>query len=562
MFKLRTYQQESVDSIYRWYKTRKGNPLLVLPTGAGKSIIQAGLIDRVLTDAPKMRILLVSHVKELLQQNTEKVMALLPDADIKFCSASMGQKDFNAQILVCGIQTAHKYVAQIGYTDLVIIDEVQLLPDKDDSMYRKFLEGLKKHNPRMDIVGMTATPYRLSSGVMYGQKDSFFAGIAYEVRIKDLIDLGHLCRVTGRRGVTHVDLSSVHMRGGEYIEKELQEAFDIDSVTKSITAEVIEASKGCKGVLIFASGIKHAMHLAEVINHITGERVEVVSGKTKRDERDRIIREYKEKKYRWLINYGVLTTGFDAPHIDLIILCRATNSTGLYVQIIGRGLRTSEGKDKCMVLDYGGNIERHGAIDMIDHKTMQKSGAGQGEGEAPIKECPECLALLHLSIMVCPDCGYDFPEPEPNLERTASDAPLMEEESIEWVEVVGTTYNRHQKLGKKDSMRVDYWISEFDKYSQWVCLDHDGFARRKAESWSLRRKVTPPGSVADALLIDWPPVAAIKVKTAGRFPEILDVKFGQPKAKPEPPPFPEEEAVREYNPDDYWSTNDPDDLPF
>jgi len=559
MFELRDYQSESIDSVYGWFRTRKGDPLLVLPTGAGKSIIQAGLIRRCLNDAPRMRIIMVSHVKELLEQNSAKVQAMLPEVDMKFCSASMGQKDFNAQVLVCGIQTAHKYATQIGYTDLVILDEAQLLPDKDESMYRKFLNGLLKMNPHMNLLGMTATPYRLSSGVLYGQDDSFFAGVCYEVKITTLIEQGHLCRVTGRRGITHVDLSSVHIRGGEYIDRELQAAFDIDSITQSIVTEVIAASKGCEGVLMFSSGIQHANHLADAIRHITGERVEVVSGKTNKVEREKIIQGYKDKEYRWLINYGVLTTGFDAPHIDLLVMCRATKSTGLYVQIIGRGMRPSPGKDKCMVLDYGGNIDRHGAVDMIDHKDMLKSGGGSGDGEAPIKECPECMALIHLSVMICPDCDYEFPEPEPNLERTASNAAIMSDESIEWFDVRDTTYNLHKKQGKSPSMRVDYWIGDLLKYSEWVCFEHRGFARRKAESWSLRRDNTPPGTVTEALAILWPSVSAVMVKTAGKFPEIIDVKFGEPAQKPLPPPFPEEEDVREYNPADYWDTED---IPF
>ena len=563
-FTLRSYQQQSVDALFNWFTVRKGNPLLVLPTGAGKSIVQAGFIKEALAQYPSTRIIMASHVKELLQQNADKVAKMIPGVDLKFCSAGIGQKAFSAQVLVCGIQTAYKYADRIGHCDLLFIDEAQLLADSDESMYRTFLGDLLTINPRMKVIGMTATPYRLSSGMLYGQEDSFFSGVAHEVHIRELLDQGHLTRLVGRKGITHVDLNNLHTRGGEFIDSELQARFDIDGVTKSIVSEVIAASGGMHGILIFASGVEHAHHLAEAIGAVTGERVEVVSGTTARSQRENVTNEFKQEKFRWLINFGVYTTGFDAPHVDLIVLCRATKSTGLYIQICGRGMRLADGKEKCIIMDYGGNINRHGPIDRISPNVGQ---SGDGDGDAPVKECPECLALLYAGVRECPECGHEFPPPEPDLEQTASEAGIMSDENIEWQDVQHIEYRRHQKQGGLESMRVTYHITECISVSEWICFNHTGFARRKAEQWSERRKTPSPANVDDALQIDWPTVCRIKVDNNGKFPTLLDVEFGEIPGwtKPEPPPFDCSDldgGSRTYNPDDIWSQEELDAIPF
>jgi len=520
-FKPRQYQSNAVQSLYTWFSAGRGNPLIVAPTGSGKSVIQAVFAKQAIDDHPNTRIIMASHVKELLTQNGDWLtnLGLTPG----YLSAGLNQRDFKSQVLVAGIQTAYKHAARVGWCDLMIIDEAHLLSDKKQSMYQDFIAGLKKLNPYLRLIGLTATPYRMSSGLLYGKPDSMFDGIAYDIPIKTLIDQGHLCRLTGRRGVTHVDLSKVHIRGGEFKADELEQAFDL--LTANICDEIIAASTNSKGVLIFASGVKHAHHIAEYIHDKTGYFVGCVSGKTPKKERDTILNNFKANGYKYLVNMGVLTTGFDAPHIDLIALCRATKSTGLYVQICGRGMRTAPNKSKCVVMDYGGNIERHGPIDKIDPRDKSKSNK---EGEAPIKECPKCLALIHMSIMECPDCGYIFPAREPDLDKTASNAAIMSDEAIETISVDSMRVFRHTKKNKPDSMRVDYYCG-LNTFSEWVCFNHTGYPRRKAEMWANRRGYVPPASVDDALLIPWPETVRLTVNTSGRFPEILDYQMvGRP----------------------------------
>ena len=524
----RDYQQNAVTSIYGFFRAKRGNPLVVAPTGSGKSVIQAMFVRDAITQWPNTRIILATHVKELLVQNGDWVDRLCSNTEIGYLSAGMNKRDYQAQILLAGIQTAHRHTAKIGKADLIVIDEAHLINEDDGSMYQKFISNLKSINPHIKVIGLTATPYRMSSGLLYGKDDSMFDGVAYDIPIGTLIERGELCRLTGRRGVTHVDLSEVHIRAGEFKADELEAVFDADITVKNICKEIVAAGENSKGVLIFASGVKHAHHMAEYLRHLTGERVEVVDGKTPKLEREKILGDYKAREYRYLVNMGVLTTGFDAPHIDLLALCRATKSTGLYVQIMGRGMRPYEGKDRCIVLDYGGNIERHGPVDAIEPRDVTK---GPGEGEAPIKECPECLALLHTSIRICPDCGHEFPKPKPNLERTASDAAIMSDEAIDEIEVYNITYTEHRKRDKASSMKVTYDCKSV-LFDEWICFDHAGFARKKAEQWAIRRRITPPASVKEALELDWPTVSSIVVDTSGKYSRVMDVTFGPFKRDP------------------------------
>ena len=212
---------------------------------------------------------------------------------------------------------------------------------------------------------------------------------------------------------------------------------------------------------------------------------ECVTGKTPKPERERILADFKAGKIKALTSQGVLTTGFDAPLIDLIVLLRATKSPGLYVQILGRGLRISPETDKkdCLVLDYGGNIARHGPIDQI---TVGRIQAGEGTGKAPIKECPECFELILAGLRVCPACQYEFPTQEIHDSQATGGALLSNQIEPEWLDVDEVFYNIHEKMGKPPSLQVTYRCG-FETIREWVCFQHGGYAQQKAIQWWITR---------------------------------------------------------------------------
>lgn len=506
MLNLRQYQIEAVDSAWRQLKTKDGgNPLIVLPTGAGKSIVIASIA----MDAVKKyagRVVILQHRKELIEQNAEKVKRLC-DVPVGLYSAGLNRKQINEDIIVAGIQSIYKKACDLGRRQLAIIDEVHLLPDDGVGMYREFLESLGTLNPNLKIVGLTATPYRTDSGKLYGTAESFFKGVTYEAGIRDLIDSQFLCSVTSTSSIRDADTSKLRMRAGEFKLDEMAMLFDENEIVSRACEEIVDRSHGRHSCLIFCSSVNHSWHVAQEITRITGEECGNVVGETNPLERASTLSRFKERKLKWLTNCSVLTTGFDAPCIDLIAIMRATASPGLFAQICGRGLRTDPTKRDCVILDFGGNIKRHGPIDAINFNARAKSNSEQ---DAPQKRCPGCRELVHAAMRTC-TCGFAFPKPEVQHDDTPDDAEIL---SIPIsFEVTHERYALHEKKNAPDApptFRVDYSVVRTDDegdleetqlISEWVCLEHPpGFARNKAiEWWRKRSSVLVPDSVADAI---------------------------------------------------------------
>jgi DNA repair protein RadD len=235
-----------------------------------------------------------------------------------------------------------------------------------------------------------------------------------------------------------------------------------------------------------------------------------------------------------LVNVNVLTTGFDAPNIDCVVLARPTLSPGLYAQMVGRILRIAPGKTDGLVLDYGGNIQRHGAVDAIIIKTK----SGGGGGEAPVRECPQCHHVLHISLSRCAECGYVFPMPEPEskLDHTASKDGILSGQTTETeYEVFGVSYSKHyKKNGAPDdppTLRIDFEIGINTFVQKWVCPEHKGWAwsNKFVPWWKQRSNVKPPTTVDETL--NYANFLAVPrhitvIETAGqRFAEIVEHDF-------------------------------------
>ena len=521
MLILRPYQEASVAAIYRYFETQKGNPLIVIPTAGGKSLVIASFIKGVLTAWPDQRILILTHVRELIAQNHAEMMNLWPEAPAGIYSAGLGRREASARVLFAGIQSVHKRAGEIGHADLVLVDEAHLIPGSGNTMYRRFLEQLRGINPKLKVIGFTATPFRLDSGMLHQGKNALFTDIAYEVPVRDLIDQGYLCPLISKATGTALDLKGVGTRGGEFITRALQEAVDKEAITEAVVDEIVKLGRDRKAWLVFCSGVEHARHVAEAIQE-KSISCATIFGDTPKDERDRIITAFKRGKLRALASMGVLTTGFNAPGVDLIAMLRPTKSPGLYVQMAGRGTRLAPDKKNCLVLDFAGNVTRHGPIDLVRPKTP-----GKGEGDVPLKTCPDCQSLLPISASECSDCGYAFPRPAQKLKPKASTAAILSNRDPQWVRVDHVSYAKHRKPGKPPSLRVEYQCG-LVTYSEWICLQHKGYARKKAEIWWRKRNDgVIPKSIDGALT--WIKYLAtpteIHVRPNGRFSEIINARF-------------------------------------
>lgn len=557
IFQDRPYQTDAVAAIWDYFRKETGNPLVAMPTGTGKSVVIARFLQSVFIPYPTQRILLLTHVKELIQQNFEKLKMLWPFAPAGIYSAGLNKREANCPITFAGIASVAKKWAMFGHIDLVLIDEAHLLSPNDQTMYRAFLAGLRSINPLLKVIGFTATPWRLGHGHLcdpFEDKkgtlcDPLFSHVCFDLTSREafnkLIQDGYLIPLVPKRTKLHLDTEGLHSRGGEFIEKEMQDKFDKEEITHAALLEAIELGADRKHWLVFASGVDHADHIGDMLNDL-GIPTGVVH--SKREGRDETIEAFKRGEIRALVNNNVLTTGFDFPGIDFMVILRATSSTVLWVQILGRGMRpvyvgdwdlntvegrysaiAESGKLDCLVLDFARNTALLGPA----NDPVIPRAKGKGGGDAPVKVCDFCDNYNHASVKYCGGfpyktalgCGAEFSF-EVKFKATAAtddlikgDMPIVKVFSIDQI-----TARVHQKHDKPDSIRISYY-SGLKVFTDYVCIQHTDWAGRKAAKWWRERTDIPlPATTAEALeLIDRVKAPThLRVWVNKQYPQIMD----------------------------------------
>jgi DNA repair protein RadD len=533
-FELRDYQQTSIDKLLEYWGRDGGNGLIVLPTGSGKSLVIAGLCQQLLRGYPTMRIGIITHVRELIAQDYSELIALWPDAPAGIYSAGMGRRDTRHKILFMGIQSVFRRSEQLGQFDLLLIDEAHLVSHNQNTMYRKFINDQKATVPDLRIVGLTATAFRLDTGRLDRGFDKLFDDVVHDANVRDLIEAGWLCRLISKATVQKLDVSGVGKRGGEYIASELDAAVNQETITAAAVKEIISFGEGRKSWLVFCVTVGHGMNVCAELRK-QGVDAEQVYGETSKDDRDRIIGDFRQGKFKALVSVMVLGTGFNVPHIDLIALLRPTQSAGLFLQQVGRGLRKSPGKENCLVLDFAGNTRRHGPIDMV--------GSSKVVG---CIECPQCASLVIETAKECPDCHYvwpvkktaEIPKPKPITHAPKADAEseMLSSREPKWLPVISMTCSVHFKYGEPTApptMRVDYRC-RLGRYSEWICLAHPphSYPYQKAIDWWLRHAVNrsrPVGTIYEAVNLANSGAlrkpSEILVKPDGRYFKVLNRRF-------------------------------------
>lgn len=499
---LRWYQREAVDAAYAYLCNQAGNPVVCLPTGSGKSLVIAELARRAVKEY-EGRVLILQHRKELIEQNADKVRRLL-DIPVGEYSAGLRRYATDEDVVLCGIQSVYSKATLFDRRHLILIDESHLVPSDDEGMYRTFLADMRIVNPQARVIGLTATPFRTGEGALC-RPDGMFQSICYNADIKQLIEEGFLCRVTNRPTATQFDTSGLHLRYGEFITKELESLFGGSQVAEACK-ELVQVTSDRHSVMVFCTSLRHANSVVTTLEGLTGERVAMVEGGSLPLERASILREFRDGRIRWLVNVDVLTTGFDAPNVDAIAILRATASPGLFAQIVGRGLRVHESKSDCLVLDFGENLKRHGSIDAIDFgKPRQKSGKQRDPSEiSDGRECPNCTGIIPKRERQC-ECGFVIPHREPNHQQEAdTEAELISTSEPETWIVAGASATRHEKEGKIPSLRITYDLEHEGNMpfgvSEWICVEHTGYARSKAEIWWRDHCSLPcPDSIDEAI---------------------------------------------------------------
>lgn len=542
MIQARSYQVEAVSAIYTYFGNNTGNPVVAMPTGTGKSVVIAMFLESVFKYYPNQRVMILTHVKELIQQNYEKLMSLWAFAPAGVYSAGLNRRDVHAPITFAGIGSVAKNWAMFGHVDLVIIDEAHLVSPTEATMYQVFLAGLMSRNPNLKVIGLTATPWRLGHGKITDpvkndkgeEVPGIFTDLCFDITgieaFNRLIAEGYLAPLVPKSTATKLDVDGVHMRGGEFIQSELQTAVDKTDITIAAVKEAMELGYNRRSWLVFAAGVEHAIHTAEIMNDLGIPTVAIHSKMTDR-ERDDAIRKFKSGHYRAAVNNNVLTTGFDHPAIDLILCLRPTASAVLWVQMLGRGTRPCEGKENCLVLDFANNTRRLGPI----NDPVVPRRKGEKGGDAPVKECPVCSTWVHASLRWCNGlmadgsaCKHEF-KFETKLKQGASTAELIKGDMpvVEVFKVDHITFIEHRKDGRPPMMKASYYCG-YRVFEEFVCVEHTNYAGKKARDWWRARSDEPmPSTTAEALeradRVRTP--THLRVWINKKYPEILATCF-------------------------------------
>ncbi len=529
----RPYQDAAIKAVFHWFAVgNQGHPLIVAPVGSGKSLIAAEFIKRIQDSAPRTKIVVLTHVQELLVQNADELRTHYPSCDFGFYCAGLNEKKLHNDVTFASIQSVYSKAYDFPRAvQIIICDECHLIPHKSDTQYRKFIDDCIAINPNCKVIGLTGTPFRSDSGRLDDGDNKLFDGIAYDIGIDFMIKNGFLCKPVVPQVNTVMSVDGVKTRNGDYIESQLQKAVDVDDITRACVDEIIDHGRNRKKWLIFTAGVQHCEHVRDEIRS-RGVSCEMVTGETPKGEREDIIRRYRSGDIQCLVNVAVLTTGFNVPEIDMLAFMRPTRSPVLYIQCIGRGLRIAPGKMDCLVLDFGGVVKNLGPIDAINitKKHIEKNEA-EKKLQAVMKICPSCGAECAAAQKYCYICSHCFVSTSLDV-KASNKAILTEDEPPEWYEVVHVSYNKHIKKNAPDApptLRVTY-TTMTSEVSEWICFEHEAgsFANNKAIDWHFERSQEPcPDTIDDALKIAYKNPSKVLLKRKGRFYEVVKCDMTQ-----------------------------------
>lgn len=568
MIHLRPYQIDGLDALWNYFQEgNTGNPVLAWPCGTGKSIVPAIFIEGVMKRWSNQRFLLITHVKELIDQNYKALLKIWFNAPVGIYSAGLKQKETAQSIIYGGIQSMVKNAEAFGFRDIIFIDECHLISDEDSSMYLTFLAIMKLINPHVKIIGLSATPFRMGMGLLTEGK--IFTHIVHDLTSMDnfnkLIADGYLSPLIPLRTKIELDTSdvSIDAKTGDFAKGSLQKAVDKQEITYEALRELVAAGYNRRSWLIFSSGIEHAEHIAEMLGTF-GIDCAPVHSKRPADYNDAALAAFKNYELRSLVSYSKITTGFDHPGVDLIGDLMPTLSVPRHIQKYGRGerpvyadgfdLETIEGrlaalaagpKQNCLVLDYARNTLRLGPIN--DPQIPRKKG--EGKGEVPIKICDDeklvsgngCGAYNHTRVQFCTNCGNEFSF-QIKFKNKAGTEELIRTSKVEEVEtpiiepfnVDRVLYHRHVKIDKKTKIELSapmikvIYHCGLRIFSEYIGLQHTGLMLHKSKDWwRQRHKTEPPLTTEEALyyISNLRVPRKINVHVNKKYPEIIGYEW-------------------------------------
>ena len=528
---LRPYQTEAIAAVHLHVCEKESNPCVVLPTGSGKSVVMAAMIQQWKTQAPHTRGCVLAHRQELVIQNAMKLQMYFDSTGTQekiglFC-AGLNQRDYYSSITFASIDSVFRRSGEFAPFDFIFVDEAHHIPPAGEGKYRTFIEGCKRFNPSLKVIGWTATPFRMGCGAIC-HEDHILDEICYEAGVSELINQGYLCKLRSKVGAAEYDLSQVKRPSrSDYTKSSLIEATEAPRAVRAAVGEAVAIldREERRSVIFFCLSVQHCTQVSnELLRH--GFHAPVLIAKTDPLYRKKMLEDLRGGRIRAICNMGVLTEGFDAPMIDAVVLLRPTLSAGLFMQMVGRGLRPHERKRDCLILDFAGCIEEHGPIDVISENNLYVAMA----------TCGECRESFSRAIRKCPACGWEIPKRE--VERIeaaekekrfhgekASDRSILSEVS-EIFAVNAVKISRHKKDGSPDSLKIQFRCG-LTVFNHWCCLDHAGYPGRTAHDWWVKFIKEEPPNVNNALsglltcqkILD--SIQSVSIRRKGRYREIV-----------------------------------------
>ena len=470
----RPYQQRIFDALIDAINRGIPSACASVSTGGGKSLIIAMLAKRLLDRGHLVAVTV--HTRELIRQLEKTCLWLMEREDVGVTATGLGRDDPIRRLQIAQIQTIGRRPRALGPRRVLIVDEAHLIPPDGEGQYRTLINEMRVMQPDMRVLGVTATPMRMGSGLIYGPGKMFDECVG-RIGMRELISEGFLCPVIGKTGDRTIDTTKLHTRLGEFIPAEVDALMMDTNRVATAVAHMMAHTTDRSQILVFSSNLRHSEMLRAEISKYD-PRVATVDGTMPTAQRDGILKQFHDRQIRFVVNANVLTVGFDEPGIDCIATFRPTASATLLLQSAGRGLRTDARKENCLFLDFAQNLERHGPLDTIeDNIAEKKKGA---KGVAPTKVC-ECGCVLPASAIVCNACGKEFPRLLKHDERP-SDAAVTSDTPITY-EISRIYARRHQKKGQPMTLRLDYC----DKIgmpvaSEWLSISPEANAYAYAKS--------------------------------------------------------------------------------
>lgn len=510
MYTLRPYQSEAVQAVIRFFRDSDEPAVVTLPTGAGKSLVIAEL-GRI----AKGRVMVLTHVKELVAQNHGKYEALGLKGDI--FSAGLKRKEASGKVVFGSVQSVARHLDKFPEEiSLLIIDECHRVSEEKETQYQQVISHLRENNPNLKILGLTATPHRLGLGWIYryhaqgriaSTEERFFHTCVYELPLQALLRDNYLTKpvVMGALAAQYHFGDLKPGPGGSFREEDLTEVIrNSKRATPRIIKQVMELMEEREGAMIFCATVEHAKEVMELLPN--GEAA-MILGNTKQKVRDMLIRMFKQKELKYMVNVSVLTTGFDAPHVDLIAILRPTESVSLFQQIVGRGMRLAPGKEECLILDYANNgydifspevgsprpetdsvpvevicpqcgFANHywGKVDadgdIIEHYGRKCQGADISttpptpcDFRFRFRECEQCNAENDIAARQCCQCGAAMTDPD----KALRDALGMKHAKV--IRCGGMRLSSHRNKKGEVSLKVSYFDEDGLEMNEYFKLD-------------------------------------------------------------------------------------------